>query len=106
MTFTSQKLAIAHASAYVSAPCGSRTSWQVYGPYSRYDLDDATTSVNADSYAKARAIRTKWVAQIALCLLGWGESEIYWAIESLYDDGVRSARSIVSIAIKNEEITS
>lgn len=94
----SQTNAIKTASAYVSDPCGSYTSWQVVGPYYSNQLDGPTTTVSADSYKKALGVRTKWVAYIALRLLGHPDTE--YEVDRLYDDGVQSARSIVAIIMR------
>ena len=49
---------------------GRRTSWQVDGPYHTDKPYGPNTIHNADSYSSARAIRSQWVAEIALHLMG------------------------------------
>jgi len=66
----SKTAALAAASRAVGAPVGERTSWQVIGPYRDTDIDGPSTTASASSYTQARAIRTRWVAQIALALMG------------------------------------
>jgi len=76
----SKTAAIKAARNAVGAPVGRGTSWQVYGPY--YSTEDGlrgpSTSANADSYWKARSVRTHWVASLALSLMGWDSESIEW----------------------------
>lgn len=63
--------AIKAARGYVSHPHRrSRTDYVVYGPYYTDGPDGPSTEMTADSYPKARAMRSRKVATIALHLMG------------------------------------
>ena len=66
----SKTAAIKKARGYVSMPMGRRTSWQVIGPYYFNKLNGPSTTINFDSYQKAILCRARWVAEIALELMG------------------------------------
>lgn len=70
----SKTAAIKAARAAVGQPVGWGTSWQIHGPY--YSTEDGlsgpSTAANAHDYWHAKAVRTRWVASLALSLMGWG----------------------------------
>jgi hypothetical protein len=74
MTRITKTEAIRQARAAVSAPIGHGTSWQVILPYGDNPSGPSTT-YNCDSYAKARAHRTRHVAYRALCLMGMSSED-------------------------------
>lgn len=78
----SKTAAIKIARDAVSQPIGNRTSWMLIGPYRANDIEGPTTEINADSYWSALAKRTKWVAFIALVLMGYDAADVdYWTHE-------------------------
>lgn len=46
------------------------SGWQVIGPYRYSQPSGPTTSVNVDSYEKARTRRAKWAANVAILAMG------------------------------------
>lgn len=71
--------AIRAARRAVTQPIGRGTSWMLIGHYRSSDINGPSTQVNADSYYRARAERTQWVAHIALVLMGYNaEDAAYW----------------------------
>lgn len=71
MTTISKTEALSAATGCVSkAIRNSSTSYTVYGPYYDEDWDGRRTEVHVGSYAKAVALRHRWVAHIALLMLG------------------------------------
>ena len=101
----SKTAALKTARQAVSHPVGQRTSWQVYGPYYTDDLSGPSTAVSADSYFKARARRTRWVAHIALALMGYEGDDLY-EVDMIADREGGSAGSIVNACLRtlNKEI--
>lgn len=93
----SKTAAIKAARNAVGSPCGRGTSWQVYGPYysTEEGLRGPSCSANADSYWKARAVRTRWVASLALQLMGWNSESAEWEIQ----DATGSVDDIISGAL-------
>ena len=61
----SKSAAIAVAQRAVSIS-GHGTNWTVTGPYYDRRADGPSTSRSADSYAKARRLRAKWAAAVAV----------------------------------------
>lgn len=61
----SKTAAIREASRYCSI-YGSGTSWTVTGPYQVSNPNGPYTESHTNSYEKARSIRTKWRAELAL----------------------------------------
>ena len=97
----SKTAALKTARQAVSRPVGRRTSWQVYGPYRATDLAGPSTEMHADSYVMARARRTRWVAHIALTLMGYEGDDLY-EIDMIAERG-GSVESIVNAYIRNQE---
>lgn len=97
MNAMSKTAALKAARNAVGTPCGRGTSWQVYGPYysTAAGLRGPSTSVNADSYPKAAAMRAHWVASLALSLMGYDGDDAECAI---YDD-TGSAADLLNSAI-------
>ena len=96
---TSKTAALKTARQAVGHPVGQRTSWQVYGPYRATDLNGPSTALNADSYHMARARRTRWVAHIALTLMGY-EGEDLYEVDMIAEQG-GSTESIVNAYIRD-----
>jgi hypothetical protein len=96
MTTLSIKDAIKEAGTWVGTPSRQGASWTVYGPYRDVpNLRGPSASVDAYNYFSARAIRTKWVARIALQLMGrWSEAARF-AIE----DEPGSVRDLVALGV-------
>jgi len=86
------------ARATVSRPIGARTSWIVFGPYRRDQPHGARTEHHASSYAQAVAVRTLWVAEIALA---WLEVD---ADVSTPDDGT-TVEQLVSAGLRKARLT-
>lgn len=70
MTTYSKTAALAKARTAVSAPIGRGTSWTIYGPYRYADISGPSTEGNDSSYPASAARRARWVARIALALMG------------------------------------
>ncbi len=52
---------------------GGDTNWTVAGPYA--ELDGPSTEMGVSDYAMAVAVRTRWVARIALDLMGVADDD-------------------------------
>ncbi len=66
MTIT-KTAAIREAASHVHI-WGGDTNWTIVGPYA--ELDGPSTEMGVSNYAMAVAVRTRWVARIALDLMG------------------------------------
>lgn len=67
----SKTAAIREARGLVGLPIRrSATDYVVYGPWDDSDPHGPSTEYQADSYHKAAAARTRWVARVALGLMG------------------------------------
>ncbi len=75
------KTAAIRESANVISIGISGTSWQVYGPYKLNNPSGPSTTINADSYTKARRIATQWRAEVALVLMGVWSDDVMFAVE-------------------------
>ena len=84
----------------VGKPCGSGTSWSVYGPYtsSLEGLSGPSTALHADSYWSARAKRAEWVAYLTLRLIGLSQED---ADAAYYATGETSIEGIVEAVLKH-----
>jgi hypothetical protein len=80
MTHLTKSAAIRKATGYVSI-AGRGTSYHVYGPYDSGNPRGASTDRTADSYKKARRIRTAWRAKIALALMGRLDADTVYAVD-------------------------
>lgn len=99
----SKTAAIKEARTFVGSLCGRHTSWSVFGPYLTSNLHGPSTEAHADSYTKARRIRTIWVAQIDVALMG--REEMVNTIDYLAQvDGQEglTVESLVAAAIKED----
>lgn len=93
-TALSKTVAIRAARTFVSAPHRrSSTDYVVYGPYRSSDPHGPSTEHQSDSYPRARAARSRWVARIALHLMGQLTEDARFAVE----DGCDSWGSIESL---------
>jgi hypothetical protein len=105
-TTLSKTAAIREARRAVGRPIRvSSTSYQVYGPYRASEPNGPSTQHNYDSYPKALAGRTVWVARVAVALMGRltddASMAIEWAaedrrgdpltVESLVEEGLAAA---------------
>ena len=90
--------ALRTARQYVSKPCGSGTSWRVYGPYRLNQIDGPTTESHFDGYRKARLAASVWVADIALYLMGETEA-IDWTWLVAENDYATTAATILTAAL-------
>ena len=97
----SKTAALKTARQAVSRPVGRRTSWQVYGPYRATELDGPTTTGYEYDYFAACARRTRWVAYIALILMGY-EGDDLCEVDMIAEQG-GSVESIVNAYIRNQE---
>lgn len=79
------KTAAIRESANAISISGRGTSWQVYGPYKVTNPSGPSTTINADSYTKARRIATKWRAKVALVLMGVWSDDVMFAVEEFHD---------------------
>lgn len=78
----SKSSAIRAARSYVGRPIRvSSTSYQVYGPYRASEPNGPSTQHDYDSYPKALAGRTVWVARVALALMGRLTEDAHMAVE-------------------------
>ena len=75
------KTAAIRESAKAISISGRGTSWQVYGPYKFTNPSGPSTTINADSYTKARRIATQWRAKVALVMMGVWCEEVMLAVE-------------------------
>jgi hypothetical protein len=82
MNTISKTEAIRLASNAVAAPVGYGSFWSVSGPYDGIkSLHGQQTARETDCYWKAKQIRARWVASLALQLLGWNWSDADGAAE-------------------------
>lgn len=84
--------ALRAAARAVSPPCLAGYRWHVYGPHDDARPDGASETRCADSYALALALRTQWVAAVALLLLGHDRDDVARALPR---DNPTTARAIV-----------
>lgn len=83
---TSKTAAIREARRAVSTPTRrSSTDYVVYAPYYDAQPDGPSTELQASSYPKALAMRSRKCACVALALMGKLDEEAVYAIE--YMDG-------------------
>lgn len=96
----SKTSAIKAARAAVSAPIRrSSTDYVVYGPWRKDDIDGPTTERTADNYRAAAAMRARWIAKIALGLMGALDSDGYARLAVDSADG-GSVEQLVEIGIR------
>lgn len=87
----SKTAAIREARGFVGLPIRrSATDYVVYGPWDDGDPHGPSTEFQADSYPKAIAARTRWVARIALALMGRLDGDAKSTIEYESDRGYGS----------------
>lgn len=100
MTNLSKTAAIAQATRCVDM-WGSGTSWTINGPYHDDDPSGPSTDVTADSYHKARIIRARWTARVAVALMDL-PSDPELDIERYFDDWstAKNVRDAVDYAIE------
>ena len=95
------KTAAIRESANAISIIGRGTSWQVFGPYSFDNLSGPSTTINADSYTKARRIATQWRAEVVLELMGLLSDDVMYAVESHdYHYGGRTLADFVNAGLK------
>ena len=75
------KTAAIRESANTTSISGRGTSWQVCGPHKFTNPSGPSTTINADSYTKARRIATQWRAKVALVLMGVWSEDVMFAVE-------------------------
>jgi hypothetical protein len=94
--------AIKMARGFVSKPHRrSVTDYVVYGPYDDSDPHGPSTEYQADSYSKAMAARSKWVARIALSLMGRLNYESEFAVEYRAYDYNATIESLVDAGLQS-----
>lgn len=94
----SKTAAIKAARAAVSAPIRrSSTDYVVYGPWRLTEIDGPTTERTANTYRGAAAMRARWIANIALELMGESSERVYFVIDDA-DGG--SVEQLVDIGIR------
>jgi hypothetical protein len=89
--------ALARASRAVSI-WGQGTSWTVSCPWDRADVGGPSTTINCDSYAKARHAAARIRAGIALALMGRYTYESAYAL----DMHAGRARELVNKALETQ----
>lgn len=70
MSKTTKTAAIREAQSAVGRPAGSGSSWRFYGPYYVSNPSGPSTEIRASSYSAIVGKRAKYVASVALALLG------------------------------------
>jgi len=82
----------------------SSTNYIVYGPFDVHNPSGPTTEHQADSYTKALADRTQWVARIALAMMGrlndQAEYAIWCYIDKCYGGSTGTVADIVDAGLQ------